>query len=51
MLFFLIYCKEKEITDCDMIEKYVKNCMLSIKSKTDFFPINRCYEYDVPDAN
>ena len=39
-LSFLIYVKQKKMSDCTGIEKFVKQCM--INEVITFFPINRC---------
>ncbi len=33
---YIIYIKNKNIDECDGVEKYVKECI--IQGKTDFFP-------------
>ncbi|CAD8102848.1 unnamed protein product [Paramecium sonneborni] len=42
MLFYLIYIKKKPITDCNQLEKYIKDQMLNKSS--EFIPIKMTYE-------
>ncbi|CAD8067431.1 unnamed protein product [Paramecium sonneborni] len=42
MLYFLIYIKKKSITECNQLEKYIKDLMLNKSS--DFIPVRMTYE-------